>query len=469
MTSDAGVPGAPRFDVVLRGYDRRQVDDHVDRLQRVVSRLRADLDMARSQPMPVVRPAPQSARPRPTPRPRPGAALPEGESPDTIGTFTDRMQSILQAAEEEAAEIRRSAQKAARSETDGVRAQLADLTRQRDAVLAELTRMRSQLEGLLGAPTAAMPAHEPARPAPGRLAEGPAGPAQAGAGAVSAGPPPGRPVQEWPAGREGARPTSNGSPDPANPSDPADQSGPASAPAPRPERGRARPDAPRPTPGPKPAGTSSSSRSTSSEPSTASAADASVDGSAPDVRRDRESGKAAHRLATGAYPMVVEQSGSLRPRSEPQPEPGELFRSPPERRDEPEPRTVAVTHQPPSPQTGGSQTGHPVAPGPGDATGGDRTATVPSVPTRGDRAQARPEFGDVESTVAVGVVRPGDPTVMAPMPGAAHAEDPARAQGVDDPSGEPSSGASGARKPPQGRGTNGPNGSTRPTSTSRSG
>ena len=165
MTSDAGVPGAPRFDVVLRGYDRRQVDEHVDRLQRILARMRADLDLARSQPMPVIS-ASQPMRPRPTPRPRPGG--PAGD-PDTVGTFTDRMESILAAAEEEAAEIRRNAHRAARAETDGVRAQVADLIRQRDAVLAELTRMRSQLEGLLAAPTAAMPAHEPAHyPLPGR-------------------------------------------------------------------------------------------------------------------------------------------------------------------------------------------------------------------------------------------------------------------------------------------------------------
>ncbi|MBW0100150.1 DivIVA domain-containing protein, partial [Pseudonocardia sp. KRD-184] len=158
MTSDAGVPGAPRFDVVLRGYDRRQVDEHVDRLQRVLARMRADLDVARSQPMPVVSSS-QPMRPRPTPRPRPGG--PAGD-PDTIGTFTDRMESILAAAEEEAAEIRRNAHRAARAETEGVRAQVADLMRQRDAVLAELTRMRSQLEGMLAAPTAQMPAHESA-------------------------------------------------------------------------------------------------------------------------------------------------------------------------------------------------------------------------------------------------------------------------------------------------------------------
>ncbi|MBW0119502.1 DivIVA domain-containing protein, partial [Pseudonocardia abyssalis] len=154
MTTDAGVPGAPRFDVVLRGYDRRQVDEHVDRLQRVLARMRADLEVARSQPMPAVTPG-QSARPRPTPRPRPGGPA---DNPDTIDTFTDRMESILAAAEEEAAEIRRNAHLAARAETDGVRSQVADLVRQRDSVLAELTRMRSQLEGLLAAPTAQMPA-----------------------------------------------------------------------------------------------------------------------------------------------------------------------------------------------------------------------------------------------------------------------------------------------------------------------
>src|SRR4030081_2240483 len=116
MTTDAGAPGAPRFDVVLRGYDRRQADEHVARLQRVLSRRRAALERPRRHPTPLVRspsvgpPAPgqqvpPGARPRPTPRPRPGGPMPPGESPDMINNFTDRMQSILQAAEEEAAEI----------------------------------------------------------------------------------------------------------------------------------------------------------------------------------------------------------------------------------------------------------------------------------------------------------------------------------------------------------------------------
>jgi syndecan 1 len=192
MTADGGDRplGAPRFDVVLRGYDRRQVDEHVARLQRVLGRMRADLDAARSQPFPAVGPQgmppggfpppmPQNERPRPTPRPRPGGLpAPEG-SPDMIGTFTDRMQSILQAAEEEAEEIRGAARVAAQREVEGARAaarhdnetaraELADLVRQRDEVVAELTRMRGQLEGLLSAPTAQFVAQPPRgqRPTP---------------------------------------------------------------------------------------------------------------------------------------------------------------------------------------------------------------------------------------------------------------------------------------------------------------
>jgi syndecan 1 len=162
--------GAPRFDVVLRGYDRRQVDEHIARLQRVLSRMRSDLESARrgQSPVPPLMgpPAPPGGRPRPSPRPRPDG-VPVGADHDVVGTFTERMHAILQAAEEEAAEIRGKAQSAARAEEERVgaaraaarteeetmRATLADLVRQRDAVLAELTRVRGQLEGLLAAPT----------------------------------------------------------------------------------------------------------------------------------------------------------------------------------------------------------------------------------------------------------------------------------------------------------------------------
>ena len=91
------------------------------------------------------RPPPPGARQRPTPRPR-------ADQPDMIGTFTDRMQNILQAAEDEAAEIRGKARAAARAEADSVRAELSDLLRQRDGLRAEVARLRGQADALRGGP-----------------------------------------------------------------------------------------------------------------------------------------------------------------------------------------------------------------------------------------------------------------------------------------------------------------------------
>lgn len=161
--------GAPRFDVVLRGYDRRQVDEHLSRLQRVLSRMRADLEAARNLRFPPGSPGalPGPAGPRrPSPRRRPDGSRGD-ESGDVVDTFTERMQSILQAAEEEAGEIRTRARSSVRNEEERLaslrssvrteeetaRATLTELVRQRDAVLADLTRVRGQLESLLSGPT----------------------------------------------------------------------------------------------------------------------------------------------------------------------------------------------------------------------------------------------------------------------------------------------------------------------------
>lgn len=155
--------GTPRFDVVLRGYDRRQVDEHLSRLQRLMGRMRNDVDAARGKPAP----PPAGSRGRPTPRPRPDGPPPTGAN-DVVGTFTDRMHAILQSAEDEAAEIRNKARAAVRAdeeraaalraavraEEDAARRTLVDLVRRRDAVLTELTRVRGQLEDLLSCPTA---------------------------------------------------------------------------------------------------------------------------------------------------------------------------------------------------------------------------------------------------------------------------------------------------------------------------
>ena len=114
--------------------------------------MRSDLDTARGELSPLVPPAgfgqgrarrPASHGPRPT-RPR-------GRT-DVVGTFTDRMHAILQSAEEEAAEIRNKARAAVRAEKESVRAELADLLRQRDALRAEVARLRGQANALRAVP-----------------------------------------------------------------------------------------------------------------------------------------------------------------------------------------------------------------------------------------------------------------------------------------------------------------------------
>ena len=163
MTSEASALGTPHFDVVFRGYDRKQVDEYVARLQRVVSRMRADLAMARSHPlllgsphgdMPAAGGTRAVAAHQHLPSPQHNGR----ETRDLVGSFTNRLQSILQAAEKEAAEIRDNALAAARAEEKEVRAQLADLVRQRDALLDELTRTRGQLKGTPAALTGRQPA-----------------------------------------------------------------------------------------------------------------------------------------------------------------------------------------------------------------------------------------------------------------------------------------------------------------------
>ncbi len=221
MTSDAGQPGTPRFNVVLRGYDRRQVDEHVARLQRVIARMRADLS-ARSQ----FPDGPGYGNPQRPPHPQswsgPGQGPPPGESPDAIAGFTDRMQRILQSAEEEAEEIRTRARMDARAESEQVRAQLDELARQRDGMLRELAQIRGHLHEQAPDPTTRMPRAMPGGPPPSEPTRGgmpsprprPAAPPPVSPPPVS--PPP--PVAQVPgAASPGAPPSGRPAPPPHSP------------------------------------------------------------------------------------------------------------------------------------------------------------------------------------------------------------------------------------------------------------
>ncbi len=180
-----GDPSGPsRFDIVLRGYDRRQVEDHIGTLERTITRQRSELEQARgsgsgangtSQDSAGARPGSGSLFNPPTGQ----KAVAEGSgssrdgalTPEMISSFTTRLQSILQAAEEEAEEVRGNARAFAHAEEQAGRARLEELERRRQAVLSELGRVRTQLDGLLGQP-------EPAVSAP-------AGPPNTGSGPES--------------------------------------------------------------------------------------------------------------------------------------------------------------------------------------------------------------------------------------------------------------------------------------------
>ncbi|MGI8814204.1 MAG: hypothetical protein ACR2G2_02620 [Pseudonocardia sp.] len=152
---------AARFEIVLRGYDRRQVEEHISTLERTIAQQHADLEQARRAPAPS---APSSngvaAEPAAAQQPgsmfeppKPGAERESsggGLKPEMISSFTSRLQSILQAAEDEAEEVRNNARTFAQAEEQATLARVEELERRRQSVLSELGRVRTQLEGLLG-------------------------------------------------------------------------------------------------------------------------------------------------------------------------------------------------------------------------------------------------------------------------------------------------------------------------------
>ncbi|MFC5137201.1 DivIVA domain-containing protein [Actinomycetospora rhizophila] len=148
-------PG-PHFDVVLRGYDRRQVDEHVAGLRRMNAQLRAQLavrERRRSGPGAADPSALESRVSDTLPEARRTApADDQGADPDMVGAFNDRLRGILQAAEQEAQLVRSKAAESLLAEHAESRAALADLRAQRDAVVDELVRLRGRLDDIVSGP-----------------------------------------------------------------------------------------------------------------------------------------------------------------------------------------------------------------------------------------------------------------------------------------------------------------------------
>lgn len=128
--------GTPRFEVVIRGYDRTQVDDALDSLGKQIAALRADRE-AQS------RRAEQLTEQIASMRADQGAVGAQAQaaaaaSSQAMGT---RISQMLQLAEEEASDIRRSALE----DQDRIRADIDSANRESEAMRTEA---RERLEGV---------------------------------------------------------------------------------------------------------------------------------------------------------------------------------------------------------------------------------------------------------------------------------------------------------------------------------
>jgi ribosomal protein L29 len=213
----------PHFDVVLRGYDRAQVDEHVAGLRRMVAQLRAQLAVReRRRPGPEEAPAPrgelaatlqEGARTTPPPVEASASAptMPPTSSssgePGGVDAFNERLRGILQAAEQEAQMVRSKAAESLLAEHAESRAALADLRSQRDTVFDELVRVKNHLDDLVANSGRPSSPPRPWGPGPQRGPRAPYG------GPTPYGPPPGglvplrpgTPPQPGPEGRAGGQ------------------------------------------------------------------------------------------------------------------------------------------------------------------------------------------------------------------------------------------------------------------------
>ncbi len=154
----AGPAVAPSFDVVLRGYERHQVDGHLSGLTQRVEQLRADLELARSRELAALQEVSRAK-----------AELERGRP--TFDSLGERVAQMLGLAEAEAAAMREAAGREAFLERENAskaaatmrsdaehdaertlassRVELSDLQRRRGQLLADISAMRDAMDQLL--------------------------------------------------------------------------------------------------------------------------------------------------------------------------------------------------------------------------------------------------------------------------------------------------------------------------------
>lgn len=140
-------PERPHFDMVLRGYDRIEVDEYIEKLLTENAALRRELESS---------PAPQAA---PTPRPAAAQQAPASSSYYDVDTpaedsFGFRAEKLLRLAEREAAEMRtratRDAEAAESSARRRAEEQLRAAEREADEIRARATQEAAQLQKQAG-------------------------------------------------------------------------------------------------------------------------------------------------------------------------------------------------------------------------------------------------------------------------------------------------------------------------------
>ncbi len=133
-TRDEAVPLPPPFEIVLRGFDRHQVIDHVDVLQARIADIGAERDAALQRAADVNEKLEQLRR-----EAEEAATELDRLQRSPLAAATARIQRMLQMAEDEAAELAAAAERASTSLRESARAEA-------DRLLAETGQQCERLE-----------------------------------------------------------------------------------------------------------------------------------------------------------------------------------------------------------------------------------------------------------------------------------------------------------------------------------
>jgi hypothetical protein len=164
-------PVIDRFDVVLRGYERHQVDDHVMRMAASEAQVRAELQAAAEREAVLAAELAQTKaeleRGRPTfdalgERVSQMLGLAETEAEQMRSDAARDTAELRETAAKDAADIRSDARRDAEELGAAARRELAVLKDERMAVLTDVSVIRDRLNDILGGTTEQWPSLAPA-------------------------------------------------------------------------------------------------------------------------------------------------------------------------------------------------------------------------------------------------------------------------------------------------------------------